>query len=57
MLPNDPVMLASFLNTKLRDQYRDLDELCEDMDLDKQELIEKLKEADYEYVPSRNQFL
>ena len=57
MLPADPDMLASFLNMKLRDQYASLDILCDDMELDKEEIVRKLKEADYDYIPERNQFL
>ena len=41
-LPRDPVMLLSVVNTKLRDYYSTLDVLCEDMQVDKQELIGKL---------------
>lgn len=37
-LPRDPVMLLSVVNTKLRDYYSTLDVLCEDMQVDKQEL-------------------
>ena len=40
-LPKDPVMLLSVVNTKLRDYYSTLDALCEDMEIDKKELIEK----------------
>ena len=36
MLPEDPDMLASFLNMKLRDHYATLDALCEDLELDKE---------------------
>ena len=57
MLPSDPDMLASFLNMKLRDQYASLDALCEDLELDRDEIVAKLREADYDYVPARNQFL
>lgn len=57
MLPSDPDMLASFLNMKLRDQYASLDALCDDLELNKEEIIAKLKEADYDYIPARNQFL
>ena len=57
MLPADPDMLASFLNMKLRDQYASLDALCEDLELDRDEIVAKLREADYDYVPARNQFL
>lgn len=57
MLPSDPDMLASFLNMKLRDQYASLDALCDDLELDKEEIVKKLKEAEYDYIPARNQFL
>ena len=57
MLPSDPDMLASFLNMKLRDQYASLDALCEDLELNKEEIVLKLSEADYDYIPARNQFL
>ena len=57
MLPEDPDMLASFLNMKLRDHYSSLDALCDDLELNKEELVAKLKEAEYDYIPARNQFL
>lgn len=57
MLPTDPDMLASFLNMKLRDRYESLDALCEDLELDEEEIVRKLREADYDYIPARNQFL
>ncbi len=57
MLPGDPVMLLSVVNTKLRDFYGSLDVLCEEMDADKQELTEKLAAAGYRYDEERNQFV
>ena len=57
MLPNDPIMLLSFVNMKLRDQYASLDALCEDMDVDKAQIIAKLAEVGYEYSEERNQFI
>jgi len=57
MLPNDPIMLLSFVNMKLRDQYASLDALCEDMDADKEAIIAKLLEVGYEYHQERNQFV
>ncbi|WP_342756516.1 DUF4250 domain-containing protein [Kineothrix sedimenti] len=57
MIPNDPVMLVSYVNMKLRDFYRDLDTLCEDLDVDKCELEEKLKSIEYHYDKERNQFV
>jgi len=57
MLPKDPVMLLSFVNLKLRDFYSSLDMLCEEMDVDKAEIIEKLADIDYHYHPEKNQFV
>ena len=54
-LPNDPVMLMSFCNARLRDEYESLDELSSSLDVDKGELCARLAEADYHY--DRNQFL
>lgn len=56
-LPGDPVILLGVINTKLRDFYTSLDALCEDMDIDKNELTEKLSVIDYAYDPGRNQFV
>ena len=55
MLPNDPIMLLSAVNMKLRDCYASLDALCEDMDVDKAQLQEKLAQVGYEYSKERNQ--
>ena len=56
-LPNDPIMLLSVVNLKLRDFYKDLDALCDDMDADRADLCAKLRAAGYEYNPQRNQFV
>lgn len=56
-LPNDPILCLSVVNTKLRDMYADLDALCQDLDVDKQSLIDKLKYIDYEYDENTNQFV
>lgn len=56
-LPRDPVMLLSVVNTKLRDYYSTLDVLCEDIQVDKQELIGKLEMIDYTYDAGSNQFV
>ena len=56
-LPNDPMMLLSVVNTKLRDFYKNLDELCEDINVDKDELIQKLSVIDYEYDEKLNRFV
>ena len=56
-LPKDPMILLSVVNTKIRDQYQTLDALCEDLQIDKNELIDVLKGIDYEYDESRHQFV
>ncbi len=56
-LPKDPMILLSVINTKIRDQYHSLDALCEDMQADKDEIVDMLKGIDYEYDESRHQFV
>ncbi len=55
-IPSDPMMLLSFLNMKLRDFYSNLDELCNSLDLDKEEIVKKMAEAGFEYNESLNKF-
>lgn len=57
MIPKDPVMLLSFVNLKLRDYYRNLDELCDDLDVVKQDVEQKLESIDYRYDSEQNQFV
>lgn len=56
-LPVDPVMLLGVVNTKLRDFYPSLDELCNDLRVDQKKLSDKLALIDYIYDPERNQFV
>jgi hypothetical protein len=56
-IPKDPVMLLSFLNMKLRDYYKNLDALCEDLEVDQNEIIQKLQTIGYTYQEEKNQFL
>ena len=53
---NDPNMLLSIINTKLRDFYDSLDSLCDDLDYDKNEIEEKLSKIGYTYNKEKNQF-
>lgn len=55
-MPKDPFMMLSWVNMKLRDQYSSLDELCEDLQIDRNALEEKLKNAGFDYMPQINQF-
>lgn len=56
-IPGDPAMLLSFINLKLRDYYKSFDELCEDMGIDSNEVIEKLASIDYAYDKDTNRFV
>ena len=56
MLPQDPVILMSVLNTKLRDGYDSLEALCDDLELDRDKLTVRLNEAGFDYDPKQNQF-
>ena len=57
MIPQDPVMLLSFINLKLRDFYGSLDVLCDDLAVSKTDTEEKLKSIGYSYDSARNQFI
>lgn len=56
MLPQDPFMLLSVVNTKLRDDYADLDDLCSSLDVNKPDLESRLKSAGFTYDPATRQF-
>lgn len=55
-LPEDPMMLFSVVNMKLRDCYASLEELCKEMDVDEEKLVSKLKAAGFEYSREHNKF-
>lgn len=55
-LPQDPFILLSVVNTKLRDFYPTLDELCKAEDIDRHSLEDTLAKAGFTYMPALNQF-
>ncbi len=57
MLPQDPVMLLSFVNLKLRDYYSTLEAMCEDLEISEAEITDKLAGVDYHYDREKNQFV
>ena len=57
MLPSDPMMLLSVVNTKLRDEYESLDELCDALDESRDEICAKLAAIGYVYNPETNRFV
>lgn len=56
-VPQDPVMLLSYINTQLRDFYTSLGELCRSLDIEEEPLINKLSSAGYKYDENLNKFI
>ncbi len=57
MLPGDPAMLLSVVNTKLRDFYDSLDTLCDDLDAERESIEKALAGIGYAYNSEKNQFV
>lgn len=57
MIPKDPVMLLSFINLKLRDYYSSLSDLCDDLEIDENDITSTLISIGYYYDKEKNQFL
>lgn len=57
MIPKDPMILLSYVNTQLRDYYDSLEALCTCRGMKKKELIRTLEEIDYHYDEKTNQFI
>ena len=56
-LPADDYILLSLVNTKLRDNYGSLSDLCDGEDLEEREVTTRLAALGYSYDPSRNAFI
>ena len=59
MLPQEPVILMSYLNTQLRDHYTSLAALAEGLDLSQEDLtsaVERLAQAGLTYDSALNCF-
>ena len=56
-IPNDPIILLSFVNTRLRDHYPSLSALCDDLEQDEAILTQKIAAIGYTYDSDRNQFI
>ncbi len=57
MIPKDPAMLLSYINTQLRDNFKCLEDLCYDLDISESEIQEKLAGNGYIYDNSLNRFI
>lgn len=56
-LPKDPIILLSFVNTQLRDNYPSLIELAKTAGVEEAEITDKLKAVGYTYDADKNQFI
>ncbi len=56
MLPKDPAMLLSVVNTKLRDEFSSLEEFCAAMNVEETALRQTLGAVGYQYDAVQNQF-
>ncbi|WP_099470018.1 DUF4250 domain-containing protein [Konateibacter massiliensis] len=57
MLPKDPMILLSYVNTQLRDFYPSLEEMCKSMNVVQAEIENRLRTIDYEYDKALNKFV
>lgn len=55
-IPNDPAILLSYINTQLRDNYKNLDDLCKSLDVSEADILNKLKSIGYSYDEKLNRF-
>ena len=57
IIPEDPFMLLSFINMKLRDgDYDDLEDLCHSLDCNIEDIKKQLSDSGFEYIPDQKQF-
>jgi len=56
MLPQDPFILLSMINMKLRDHHKSLDDFCLSENHQKNQILETLAKVNYIYDPHHNQF-
>ena len=57
LLRMDSYIALSWMNTKLRNDFATLDALCEDINVDFHQLIEKMAKVDYAYNYEANQWI
>lgn len=56
-IPHDPIILVSYVNTKLRDQFATLEEFCQTYEVNEAEIRAALSTIDYQYDEITNQFV
>ena len=55
-LPHDPIILLGMINMKLRDFYPDMNQLCDDLELDFESINDTLITAGFKYDVQTNQY-
>ncbi len=55
-VPQDPMILLSFLNMKLRNEYDSLTELCESLGLDREDILRRMDAIGMTYLEEENRF-
>lgn len=55
-IPQDPVILLSYINTLLRDKYPTFEALCDDLDSNAEDIKAKLESINYIYDEKLNKF-
>lgn len=55
-IPNDPIILLSYINTKLRDEFSSLEDLCRSLCVSRAEITDKLASVGYSYDEKTNRF-
>lgn len=55
-VPKDPMILLSYMNTQLRDNYSSLEEMCQALDLNESQIRKTLSEIGFEYMSEKNCF-
>lgn len=56
MLPQDPFILLSYVNTQLRDNFPSLEAFCDDAGIPAEEVVSRLEKAGFRYDPEQRQF-
>ncbi len=52
----EPAIALSWVNMKLRDEYRNLEDLCDGTGFSVEEITQKMHAYGYDYVEAANQF-
>lgn len=56
-MPKDPFILLSYVNTGLRDKYKNLEEFCSAECVSVGEITETLSAVGFEYDEKQNRFI